>query len=71
MLGLISEQMTIDTWTHGILIWSNLILLSIQENLIDVIIVEIVYITNVRCLDYGNWLMGWLLELLIVMLGPA
>jgi hypothetical protein len=41
-----------------------LILLTIQEDLVDVIVVVIIYVAYVRGLDYSDWLL--LLRLLVI-----
>ncbi len=38
-----------------------LILLTIEEDLVDVIIVVVIYVAYVRGLDYGDWLLLLLL----------
>jgi hypothetical protein len=40
-----------------------LILLTIQEDLVDVIVVVVIYVAYVRGLDYSDWLL--LLRLLV------
>ena len=41
-----------------------LLLLSIQEDLLDIVIVEVINVANVRSLNNGDWL--WLLLLLLL-----
>ena len=55
--------MTIDTLAKGVLISTKLIiLLSVQEYLIDVIVIKVVDVANMRSLDNGDWLLLLLLR---------
>ena len=42
-----------------------LILLPIKEDLVDIIVVVVIYVANVRGLDYSDWLLLLLLRLLV------
>ena len=58
--------MTIDTLTQRILISAEfVILLSIKEYLVDVIVIEVVYVANVRCLNDCDRLLLLLLLMLL------
>jgi len=55
--------MTIDTLAQRVLISTKLIiLLSVQEYLIDVIVIKVVDVANMRSLDNGDWLLLLLLR---------
>ena len=41
----------IESWVEIIL---GLLLLSIEEDLVDVIIIEVIYVANMGRLDYGD-----------------